>query len=71
MVQLFIFDICLRSSSADLGSFQKAVFCVIFSFSVICSSLPSMSKIPPQRITAFRQTLYLLGGYHHFDFAQI
>jgi hypothetical protein len=49
----------LRSSSACLGSFQKPGCRDWSSFSAISCSFASMSKIPPQRVAAFRKVFYL------------
>jgi hypothetical protein len=63
-VQLFTEEISLSSSSAFLGSFQKPGSLVSSSFSFISLCLPSMSKIPPQRIAASCNVFYLVVVNH-------
>ena len=63
-VQLFIEETSFSSSSAFFGSFQKPGSFVSSSFSFISLCLPSMSKIPPQRIAASCNVFYLVVVNH-------
>jgi hypothetical protein len=57
-------EISFSLDSAAWESFQKSGAWVIFSSALICSSLLSTSKMPPQRLLALHQFLHLFCGDH-------